>query len=69
MFAVWTTIASLFLVALVWVIEHDCEIPVVLMHFAVFVARGAAAVWTTAQLELAHWKTLLPPVEATWTTG
>jgi hypothetical protein len=43
--------------------------PVVLMHFAVFVTSVATEVWTTAQLELAHWKTLLPPVEATWTTG
>ncbi|MEP6639995.1 MAG: hypothetical protein ABJC39_11640 [Chloroflexota bacterium] len=55
----------MFAVALVWVIEHDCEVPVVLMHFAVFVARSAAEACTTAQLELAHWKTFLPAPEAT----
>jgi hypothetical protein len=61
--------ASLSAVALVWVIEHDCEMPVILMHFALFVASAVTEVCTTAQLELAHWKTFLPAVEATCTTG
>jgi hypothetical protein len=59
----------LFAVALDWLIEHDCVMPVVLMHLAVFVARVVGAVCTTAQLELAHWKTFLPAPEAIWTTG
>jgi uncharacterized membrane protein len=63
--AVSTTTAWLFAVALDWVIEHDCVMPVVLMQFAVFVASVAAAVWTTAQREVAHWKTFLPAPEAT----
>ncbi len=42
--------------------------PVVLMHFAVFVASAVAA-WTTAQRELEHWKTFRPPAEAICTTG
>jgi hypothetical protein len=64
----------LFLVALVWLIEHDCVSPVVLMHVAVFVPSGGGAIrgvvaWTTAQLAVAHWNVFEPPAEAIWTTG
>jgi hypothetical protein len=50
-------------------IEHDCVIPVVLIHLATFVVLAAAATWTTAQLALVHWNEFLPPGAATWTTG
>jgi len=63
------TIATLFALALTWLIEHDCEVPVVLTHFAVFVASGASAACTTAQRAPEHWNSFLPPARATWTTG
>jgi hypothetical protein len=49
-------------------IEHDCVMPVVRMHFAMFGAAGAAATWTTAQLADAHAKVFFPPRDAIWTT-
>jgi hypothetical protein len=64
-----TTIAWLFASVLDWLIEHDCVMPVVLMHLASFVTLATAATWTTAQLAVVHWKEFFPPAAATWTTG
>jgi hypothetical protein len=54
--AISTTIAWFSASVLDWVIEHDCVIPVVLIHLATFVVLAAAATWTTAQLAPVHWK-------------
>ncbi len=67
--AVSTTIAWLFAVALVWLIEHDCVMPVVRTHLATFVESADWVAWTTAQLGVEQRKTFFPPADATWTTG
>ena len=67
--AISTTIATLSAVALVWLIEHDCVMPVVLTHFAVFVAAAVAVACTTTQLAVAHRNRFAPPGAASWTTG
>jgi hypothetical protein len=66
--AISTTMATLSAVALVWLIEHDCVMPVVRMHFAVFVA-AAAVVCTTTQLAVTQRNLFAPPGAAIWTTG
>jgi len=50
-------------------IVHVPDSPVVLMHLAVFVAVGAAAIWTTAQLEVEQLNVFFPLTAATCTTG
>src|SRR5919197_3231437 len=67
--AISTTIATLSAVALVWLIEHDCVMPVFLMHFAVFVEAAAVVACTTAHRAVTHWNLFAPPGAAIWTTG
>jgi hypothetical protein len=74
-FALSTTIATLSAPG-VWVIEHARLSPLVLLHFAVFVAAAAArdvgvfaaipdrVVCTTAQLPLVQRNVFLPPAAA-----
>jgi hypothetical protein len=75
------TTAVLDAVALLWLIEHDCVSPVVLMHTARFfigaeaandrppVAARRAVSCTTAQRAVLHTNMFLPPVAAICTTG
>jgi hypothetical protein len=68
--AISTTMASLLVAPeLVWLIEHDCVMPVVLTHAPLFMASGASVACTTAQLAREQRKSFLPPAVATWTTG
>jgi hypothetical protein len=65
--AISTTIA-VFGPVPVWVIEHDCVMPVVLMHFALFAASSDFVSWTTTQRLTEQRKLFLPRSLATWTT-
>src|SRR5918995_6613515 len=67
--AISTTMATLSAVALVWLIEHDCVMPVVLTHFAVFVVAAAVVACTTTQLAVTHRNLFVPPGAAIWTIG
>jgi hypothetical protein len=63
-------------VALVWVIEHDCVSPLVLLHVALFGAAAAVSglvvfvavpevvACTTAQLPVVQKNVFLPPAAA-----
>jgi hypothetical protein len=51
-----------------WVIEHDWVIPVVLMHFAVFVASSDFVTWTTTQRATEQRKLFFPRRVPIWTT-
>jgi hypothetical protein len=50
------------------VIEHDCVIPVVRVHFAVFVANGDFVSCTITQRAAAHRNLFFPWPVAIWTT-
>jgi hypothetical protein len=56
-------------VALVWLIEHDCVMPIVLMHFAVFAAAAAVVACTTTHRAVTHRNLFAPPGAAIWMIG